>query len=135
VPKKPVELGTNSIPFRDGNPAVRLLKKALFAPARPRRLFHRPSPESAKTASYPPGRTSPHAPFSARRNPRRGPGRLTDSAARIDVVLLIRRTVRSKRYASVSALPAALLSVFLSSLDGVICIVLDHEITAKGIPD
>jgi hypothetical protein len=32
--------------------------------------------------------------------PQRGPGRLTDSAARTDLVLLIRRTVRPRGYAS-----------------------------------
>jgi hypothetical protein len=36
----------------------------------------------------------PSASFSAHRNPQRGLGRLTDWAARIDVVLLIRRIVR-----------------------------------------
>jgi hypothetical protein len=39
--------------------------------------------------------------FSVRQNPQRRPGRLTDSAARTDVVLLIRRTVRPGGYASV----------------------------------
>src|SRR4029077_6719962 len=52
---------------------------------------------------------SPPASFSAHRNPQRGPGRLTDSAARTDVVLLIRRTVRPRGYASGFDSPAALL--------------------------
>ena len=42
-------------------------------------------------------------------DPQRGPGRLTDSAARTDVVLLIRRTVRPRGYASGFDSPAALL--------------------------
>jgi hypothetical protein len=46
--------------------------------------------------------------FSAHRNPQRGPGRLTNSAARTDLVLLIRRTVRPRGYASGFDSPAAL---------------------------
>jgi hypothetical protein len=42
----------------------------------------------------------PPAAFSFRSDPQRGPGRLTNSAARTDVVLLIRRTVRLRGYAS-----------------------------------
>ena len=38
--------------------------------------------------------------FSLRSDPQRGPSRLTNSAARTDVVLLIRRTVRPRGYAS-----------------------------------
>jgi hypothetical protein len=38
-------------------------------------------------------------------------------------------------YASVAALPAALLSAFLSSLAEVICIICDHEVLADGIPE
>ena len=52
---------------------------------------------------------SPPASFSHRSDPQRGPGRLTDSAARTDVVLLIRRTVRPSGYASGFDSPAALL--------------------------
>jgi hypothetical protein len=39
-----------------------------------------------------------------------GPGRLTNSAARTDVVLLIRRTMHPKGYASSPSLAAALLN-------------------------
>jgi hypothetical protein len=56
-----------------------MLKKSLFSPAQPR--ARRDAPFS-------------HAAFSHRSGPQRGPGRLTDSAARTDVVLLIRRIVR-----------------------------------------
>ena len=50
---------------------------------------------------HPPGcRKIPPAAFSVRLDPQRGPGRLTNSAARTDVVLLIRRTVRPRGYAS-----------------------------------
>ena len=47
--------------------------------------------------------------FSVRQNPQRGPGRLTNSAARTEVVLLIRRTVRPRGYASGFVSPAAAL--------------------------
>jgi hypothetical protein len=47
--------------------------------------------------------------FSHHSDPQRGPGRLTNSAARTDVVLLIRRTVRPGGYASGPSLAAALL--------------------------
>ena len=43
--------------------------------------------------------------------PQRGPGRLTDSAARTDLVLLIRRTVRPRGYASGFDSSAALLGI------------------------
>ncbi len=65
-------------------------------------IFHPPSPGA-------PRRAFPRASFSAQRNPQRGPGRLTDSAARTDLVLLIRRTVRPRGYASGFDSPAALL--------------------------
>ena len=51
----------------------------------------------------------PPAEFSAHQNPQRGPGRLTHSAARTDVVLLIRRTVRPRGYACDFDSPPALL--------------------------
>ena len=41
----------------------------------------------------------PPTSFSHRSDPQRGPGRLTASAARTDLVLLIRRTVRPRGYA------------------------------------
>ena len=80
MPKKPVEVGTNCILFRDGNPAIRLLKKPAHC------VLSRPSP-----CDVPQG------------------------------------------YASVAALPAALLSAFLSSLPEMICIIRDHEIIAEGL--
>ena len=48
--------------------------------------------------------------------PSTGPGRLTDSAVRTDVVLLIRRTVRPRGYASVSTRLRPRWMAFLSSL-------------------
>src|SRR6185503_7000825 len=56
-----------------------------------------------------PRRTFHQAAFSVHQNPQRGPGRLTDSAARTDVMLLIRCTVRPRGYASGFDPPAALL--------------------------
>jgi hypothetical protein len=56
-------------------------------------LLTRPA-QTRQDAPFPP------ASFSHRSDPQRGPGRLTYSAARTDVVLLIRRTVRPRGYAS-----------------------------------
>ena len=71
--------------------------------------FHPPSPGA-------PRRAFSRSSFSDRRNPQRGPGRLTNSAARTDLVLLIRRTVRPRGYASGSFSPRALLEAILTIL-------------------
>ena len=61
------------------------------------------------------------APFRMRRSrvvqgPQRGPGRLTNSPARTSLVLLIRRTVRPRGYASGPSLAAALLDSLFEHL-------------------
>src|SRR3979409_1640355 len=55
---------------------------------------------NARARGTGPEARSDQAAFSHRSDPQRGPGRLTNSAARTDVVLLIRRTVRPRGYAS-----------------------------------
>ena len=78
----------------------RLLKKP---------IFHPPSPGA-------PRRAFPRFSFWVRQNPQRDHGRLTDSAARTDVVLLIRRTLRPEGTPPVSTRLRPRRMAFLSSL-------------------
>ena len=59
----------------------------------------------------------PPAAFSHRSDPQRGPGRLTNSAARTDVVLLIRRTVRPRGYALYLERVSGDMTVYCINLD------------------
>src|SRR3979409_2112945 len=68
---------------------------------------------NARARGTGPEARSDQASFSHRSDPQRGPGRLTNSAARTDLVLLIRRTVRPRGYASGFDSPAALLNGLL----------------------
>ena len=85
---------------------------------------------SSPTNPLAPRRAFPRTSLSAHRNPQRGPGRLTDSAARTNVVLLICRTVRPREYASGFNSPAASLTVILSILH--VTIVFPQLARSKG---